>query len=480
MNFLSLFGKKKNFTKDDVARMLKVDPEFLAKFEEAYYKASMLETEENDYVNAKTAKQSLNLENTPNDLSELVSKIVLELLASTRVFTYTREDSTQSTALAIDKNLMPSKYLTADEINALPIEIRPECTGQLIKRDIGKDSSIELMEMLYLMQNADNPIKAHRLYCMFRQGLDLLDLDAVTYEMLSMNKNSMGYWLPKMIKPIEDEGFFLIPNTKIAKVPISLLQLSRLDYTSHNKTTFDIVNNWAVDAFNLDVDKHYFIKTGTFSFKFDFRNAKITEPKEVLEIGEYLLFIQSYASSLSQHDLNGRRPITYGVSTTNEWVVREFIEDEEGSLGIYHGLPLHTEYRVFVDFDSDEVLGIHPYWDPGVMKRRFGGEADRNSPDMIHDYITYSAHEGTLMHKYNTYKDEVVKHVAAFIRDVPLTGQWSIDIMQNGDKFWFIDMAVASESAFYEETVLPEKRSKYLENWIPDISTCDNSRINED
>ena len=31
-----------------------------------------------------------------------------------------------------------------------------------------------------------------------------------------------------------------------------------------------------------------------------------------------------------------------------------------------------------------------------------------------------------------------------------LTGQWSIDIMQNGDDFWLIDMARATESALVE------------------------------
>lgn len=56
------------------------------------------------------------------------------------------------------------------------------------------------------------------------------------------------------------------------------------------------------------------------------------------------------ASPLSQ-------PSIYGVSTTNEWVVREFIPDKEGNPCIYKGLPLHTEYRVFVDCDTDEVLG---------------------------------------------------------------------------------------------------------------------------
>ena len=42
-------------------------------------------------------------------------------------------------------------------------------------------------------------------------------------------------------------------------------------------------------------DKEYFIKTGTYSSKFDFRNARVSGPKEVRELGEYLLFIHFHA-----------------------------------------------------------------------------------------------------------------------------------------------------------------------------------------
>ena len=60
---------------------------------------------------------------------------------------------------------------------------------------------------------------------MFRRGLDILDLDPITYEMLSMNPNSMGYWLPPLIDGIQKQRFFKVPKTKVIKVPLTLLQL---------------------------------------------------------------------------------------------------------------------------------------------------------------------------------------------------------------------------------------------------------------
>ena len=48
-----------------------------------------------------------------------------------------------------------------------------------------------------------------------------------------------------------------------------------------------------------------------------------------------------------------------------------------------------------------------------------------------------------------------------------LSGQWSIDIMQNGEDFWLIDMALAENSAYYSEAVPKALRHPSEENWIP-------------
>lgn len=279
------------------------------------------------------------------------------------------------------------------------------------------------------------------------------------------DRNSIGHWFPELVRAYRDSEFFRIPATTIAKVPLTLLQLTRLDYHSLTPSTIQIVDNWAHAVFRLNDERDYFVKTGTYSSKFDFRNCLVHGEKEVRELGEYLLYIHHQALQMAG-PLSF--PCIYGVSTTNEWVVREFIPDKEGNPCIYHGLPLHTEYRVFVDCDSDAVIGVSPYWEPKTMLNRFGSCSDANSPHQMHDYVIFKSHEATLMRRYRENVDSVVEHIREFLPALDLQGQWSIDVMQNGDDFWIIDMAVAENSAFYD--CVPESlRRPSAENWIPDI-----------
>lgn len=304
---------------------------------------------------------------------------------------------------------------------------------------------------------------------MFRQGLDIQDLDPVIYEILGMNQNSMGYWLPRIIEAVLAQNFFTIPKTTIIKVPLPVLQLTRLLYETLNRTTLDIVDFFCKKVFDLEEDKEYFIKTGTYSSKFDSRNAVVRGEKEVRELGEYLLFIQNYASMMVGPHVS---PCIYSVSTTNEWVVREYIRDQDEPKNpcIYKGMPLHTEYRHFVDFDTREVPGMNPYWDPQIMKQRFGHEDDAKSPHQKHDYIIYLTHEKRLMQRYDENKDLIKAKIKKLILDIRnMYGQWSIDVMQNGKEFFIIDMALAENSALRE--CLPSGRLKPMEEErIPDFS----------
>ncbi len=81
------------------------------------------------------------------------------------------------------------------------------------------------------------------------------------------------------------------------------------------------------------------------------------------------------------------------------------------------------------------------------MKKHFDGKDDTDSK---HDYITYSLAEDELYRRYESNKESVIEHLRAVIPSVEMSGQWSIDIMQNGDDFYFIDMAVTENSAFYK------------------------------
>lgn len=457
-------------SKDEAAALLKTSPEALRKFEDSYRTAVLTgegkeETEGEFFaVSAKQAAEKLNKEGNSCP-EEIIDRIVEELLARTVVYSYSGGE--------ISEEVFTEpffKQLTPEELNAIPIEDRPMLSGSCIRKDLAGDTYPDLLDMYNGYLHEKDPDRRKMFYDRFRQGLDILDLDPVVYAMIETNPNSMGYWFPALAEGMKagegKEPFFKLPDTKIIRVPLPLLQLTRLDYQSLTPSTVKILNKYCERAFGLDENKEYFIKTGTYSSKFDFRNAHVKGAKEVHELGEYLLFIHNRAVMMASPLA---RPTIYGVSTTTEWVVREFIPDKENLPTIYKGLPLRTEYRLFVDFDTKEVLGMSPYWKPDVMKERFSHGEDADSPHQLHDYLTYSAHEEELMRRYEKNKGRVKEEILSFIQLMPLAGQWSMDVMQDGEDFYIIDMALAETSALKE--CVPEGLLKHTEeNWIPELS----------
>lgn len=468
-------GKTKLDRSYELIKLLNTNLEAFEEFEKSYHKASMARGISDNLfeISAKEmSEQRISNEKLTLETIEIINRIVAELIAQTDVFVY--DGNTRQVTIEDYTHLLPEiSAVTKEDIKKLPSNMQPDLTGNLVRRDI-PDSGMMLLVDYYKFQKETNPIKKRTAYGIFRQGLDLLDLDNLTYEMINLNPVSMGYWLPKIIKPVNDAGFFLIPNTRIIKVPLPLLQMTRLDYMSLSRVTLDIANMYCKQVFTLDTSKEYFIKTGVKSSKFDFRNAHIIG-NEINDIGEYLLFIHFQDVCMSHFDLSGQsNKVCYGAATTTEWVVRDFIPDKENNACIYHGMPLHTEYRVFVDFDTDEVLGIHNYWDPNVMKAHFEKRAeDPDDLDAKHDLVTYLMNEERLVKRYEENKDLIQTKVAEFIPDVDLEGQWSLDIMQNGDEFYVIDMATACNSMFYQETVPENKRKDFHENWLPDLGKQD-------
>lgn len=255
-------------------------------------------------------------------------------------------------------------------------------------------------------------------------------------------------------------AFFKVPDTKILRVPITMLQLTRLGFETLNPVTKEIVNRYCQKVFHLDGYEDYFIKTGTYSSKYEFRNAHIHNPKEINEMGEYFLFLNHLTCSMAS-PLNNR--CFYGANTTNEWVVREYIKDKENNPTIYNGLPLHTEYRVFVDFDTKEILGASPYWRSDVMKNEF---KKVSSPQERHDYVVYKMHEDILNQRYHESVQTVLAELKKVIPRIELTGQWSVDVMRNGNDYYIIDMALAENSAL-NDCVPKNLLRAYPQQWLP-------------
>lgn len=461
--------KRAALAKDEVAAMLQISPEVLEAFETAYKKQILETSEISDdlfQINAKQASEigDQNQESMNTKAVMMADRIIDELLAQVDAYTYNGKEAEYKHEFTIPEH---AQMVTNQDVLSLPESIRPQLAGHLMKKDISGDSYPMILAMYKDSVNEHfSSTRRLQAYHMFRHGLDILDLDPITYEIIGMNPDSMGYWLPKLVYAVQQQDFFKIPKTTVIKVPLTLLQLTRNDYFTLTSTTKYIVNQFCMKAFHLNENEEYFIKTGTYSSKFDFRNAHVHGAKEVRELGEYLLYIHFQALQMASPLC---KPVIYGVSTTNEWVVREFIKDTENNPCIYKGLPLHTEYRLFVDFDTDEVIGISPYWEPKMMKQRFAYENDADSPHQIHDYIIYQMHEAVLMDRYEKNKTKVKEALEKLLPDVDLSGQWSVDIMQNGDDFYIIDMAQAANSAL-KECVPPELLKPVQENWLPQLS----------
>lgn len=439
----------RNYTEKElqnIALLLKDNPDRQREFENLYTQFE-IDTENLNLFQQNAAKvidRSDKFVSLSKSTENLVEQLVEELVSQTVIW-----DSTQGEVLPPST---PVRYL-ADAKALLSLQEQGvQFSGYLCKTDIPESSSKALLSQYNSYVKTGNKL----FYDLFRQGLDILDLDPFVYELLNHDPNTMSNWLFAIKEGVDQTNFFKIPRTRIIKVPLALLQSTRVyDFRELSPLSLEVINRFACRVFDLDLEKDYFIKTGTFSSKFDFRNAKVTKGQEVSELGSYLWFIQHQASQFAS-PLNNR--VVYGVSSNNEWVVREFIDDKEDNPTIYNGLPLHTEYRVFVDFDTEEIIGISPYWEPSVMKEHFLELGSLNDVQTQHDYINYINHEETLMKRYEENKDLVVSEVSKLLKDCKLKGQWSIDIMQNGSDFWLIDMARASESALSE--CVPKEKLK--------------------
>ena len=432
----ALTEEQKRERLDQAAELLKDDPALRDAFERKYRQAAdvlddgevtVKSTHKDDIVNGRGSEGY-----DRDELEKLKSRITDELISiSDRKF----DILTEKDRITAVKN---------EDIQKFPKEVRPQLAGTLVTIDCCANSSSTFIDMFDLYRTTDDERLKRNIYGCVRHGIDILDIDAPIYELLGRNVNSMEHWLYRIKDAADKDGFFLIPETKIVQVPLPILQLTRIDYMSLTQTTKDIVNAWTMKAFDLDTSKSYFIKTGVFSYKFDFRNQKVSGDA-VKSLGEYLLFI-SNAAIMMESPLNGHGSL-YGAATTRTWVVREFIEDKENNPTIYQGLPLHTEYRFFVDFRQKKILGVSPYWRKDIMEKRF---AEDNDIHDRHDYITYKSHEDVMYRRYYDNIDKVTEHVQKLLERADFSGlpdQWSLDIMQNRNDFYIIDMALADNSS---------------------------------
>lgn len=281
----------RNYTKaelDLVALLLKDNPERQREFENLYEQFEV--DAENLNLFQQNAAKVIDKSDKFLALSEsaetLVNQIVEELVSQTVFW-----DSLNGEVLPYPQ---PVQYLT-DSKTFLSLQDKGlQFSGYLCKQDMPESSSKALLSQYKSYVKTGHKI----FYNLFRQGLYILDLDPFVYELLNHDPNTMSNWLFAIKEVVDQTNFFKIPRTRIIKVPLALLQSTRVyEYQELSPLSLEIINRYAQKIFELDLEKDYFIKTGTFSSKFDFRNAKVTKVtkgQEVSELGSYLWYLTKF------------------------------------------------------------------------------------------------------------------------------------------------------------------------------------------
>ena len=244
-------------------------------------------------------------------------------------------------------------------------------------------------------------------------------------------ENRFSFWFNKINKPTTVEAGLDIPKTLIVQVPLDVI----CAFGDCSEESMKAIEAWfqtevrlAVKTAGLD-RRMLFIKNASFSNKF-YGNQSCLATSATL-MSNFINIQQTAAEVLMGYD---------GL---DELIIRERIMyDSATTACIYHGLPLRPEYRVFYDFDLRAPIFIANYWDEDYV----GGHlSDATDKVVFHKRAPYIKSE------YEENKYMVLNMVAAAMDHVTgLSGPWSIDVMQTGDRFYIIDMAVAEESAYWE------------------------------
>lgn len=249
--------------------------------------------------------------------------------------------------------------------------------------------------------------------------------------MFEKSVNDFSFWFPK----VKDCGI-KAPKTYIMQLnndPDDPLQ--RAFFMEKPEEDLEYIRQWVKTQLIPELEKErllgrIFVKNARFSNKFQAKRNCIHCGTSYLAEGIAEI---NYAA------------LMLGAYGTHEIVVRDFIDyDSKTTACIYEGLPLRPEFRVFYDFDSGSPIFTANYWDYDYCYPRLWEATDK---------IIFEHEREKIESAFEKNKDHVQRMVADAMKNVDgLNGQWSIDIlMDEVGEFWLIDMAVAQQSAYWEQ-----------------------------
>lgn len=89
-----------------------------------------------------------------------------------------------------------------------------------------------------------------------------------------------------------------------------------------------------------------------------------------------------------------------------------------------------------------------------------------NNPHLKEGEFLPLLHEDILNQRYHESVQTVLAELKKVIPRIELTGQWSVDVMRNGNDYYIIDMALAENSAL-NDCVPKNLLRAYPQQWLP-------------
>ena len=155
-------------SKEEIADLLKTDPEALQKFEESYENHVLKKDDISDNffeINAKQITKERKKYVLPDispvnqDYDIIIQRIISELLEQAAVYHWDGKQEHIETFDALPDGYQP---VTMDDLKKIPEEYRPELTGRLYKKDIAEDTaSLLLYYYKMYLESKDKKVKKH-------------------------------------------------------------------------------------------------------------------------------------------------------------------------------------------------------------------------------------------------------------------------------------------------------------------------------
>ena len=156
--FAQTSAQKFYISRDRIAEILRVSPDALDAFEKAYSKAALQTEPESIFeVNSRqaAAKNERLGDDSPEELKALTERIVKELIWQT--LTYTYDGKTGKIEKSLSNAPEKNAPVTNQDLLRIPASLRPQLSGELMKRDLDITASAVFLFYYDKMQNGKTP-----------------------------------------------------------------------------------------------------------------------------------------------------------------------------------------------------------------------------------------------------------------------------------------------------------------------------------